>query len=162
MTQQAQNSTAYIYRYRKLSKHDLFLLLEHIFTQQACFAYVSNYRELRPIQAFASVAELEWEGELGLAFEQGQIFNRTAEVRWKLNGQHYDVLLLTEEDSLGDGLFMRKSLGQYRYHPKKEIKQLLTPEQPDQKQKRLIVREYYADNLAVIWSRYIGLEEGGE
>lgn len=162
MIQQELPVTAYIYRYRNLSEHDFLLLLEHIFEKQACFAYASNYRELRPIEEFASVAELTWKAEQGLAFDQGQIFNETAEVRWKFNGQYYDVLLLTENASLGDGLFKSKSLGQYRCQLNNDTKQLLTPEQPGQKQKELIVREYYADNLSVIWSRYVGLKEGKE
>lgn len=160
MTQQEQSLQAYIYRYRKLSEQEFLLLLKHIFAMQACFAYASNYRELVPIRELASIADLNLIGELNLAFEQGQIFNQTAEVRWKYNGQHYDVLLLTEEKDLAEAVFPRKSLGEYRYNPKQDLKQLLTAEEPNQKPKKLVVREYYAENLAVIWSRYLGLEEG--
>jgi hypothetical protein len=160
MTEQEQSLNAYIYRYRKLSEQEFRLLLEHIFVTQTCFCYASNYRTLRPIEQIEHIADLPLQEADGLAFEQGQIFNEAAEVRWKYNGEHYDILLLTEEPKLGEDLFSRKSLGHYRYLPKKDSKQLLTPEEPDRKAKKLLVREYYAENLAVIWSRYLSVEEG--
>jgi hypothetical protein len=146
-----------IYRLHPLALNELKeRIKQQFFAQQntgEVFAFAGNTVELTPIVSVASVDDLQFESEYG-PFDFGHVFSEQAELRWKCQGQQYDVLLLTETPISalqGQALKLDSALTMRR--PKNKDAWIVL--NPRSGYDRMDYAEYVGANQAVYFVRYM-------